>query len=177
MCWRYVLGAGKHCRKHRVPAGGSIGQSSLVSDGYWFGRKLSQQFNDHIRVLSNQARKEKLRSQWKEAIGIARVTPWLERYRPRVWRFVVERVGRPNEASVLPAIVRVLDEHGPEFGEMLEQREALHRGLADDRAAVFDLLLRAEAWLGAAAERRDGWGGSRVGAGRPVKVAVPFREP
>ncbi len=177
MCWRYVLGPGKHCRKHRVPAGGSIGQSSLVSDGYWFGRKLSQQFNDHIRVLSSQARKEKLRSQWKEAIGIARVAPWLERYRPRAWRFVVERVGKPDEASVLPAIVRALDEHGLEFGEMLEQREALHRGLADDHAAVFGLLLRAEAWLGAAAERRDGWGGSRVGAGRPVKAAVPSREP
>lgn len=176
MCWRYVLSAGKHCREHRVPAGGSTGQSSQARDGYWFGRKLSPQFNDHIRVLSSHARRETLRSRWREAIEIARVIPWLKRYRPHVWRFVVERVGRPDEASVLPAIVRSLDDHGLEFGQMLQEREALHRDLMDDRTALFNLLLRAEAWLGAAAERRASWGGGRVGAGRPAKVAASSRE-
>lgn len=172
MCWRYVLGAGKHCREHRVPAGGSAGQSSQARDGYWFCRKLSPQFNDHIRVLSSHARRETLRSRWRKAIEIARVTPWLKRYRPHAWGVVVGRVGRPDEGSVLPAIVRALDDHGPEFGEMLEQREALHRDLVDDHAAVFDLLLRAEAWFGAAAERRAGWGGGRAGAGRPARAST-----
>lgn len=176
MCWRYVLGAGKHCREHRVPAGGSAGQSSQARDGYWFCRKLSPQFNDHIRVLSSHARRETLRSRWREAIEIARVTPWLKRYRPYVWWFVVERVGIPDEASVLPTIVRALDDHGLEFGEMLKQREDLHRDLMGDRTALFNLLLRAEAWLGAADERRAGWGGGRVGAGRPAKVAASSRE-
>lgn len=55
---------------------------------------------------------------------------------------------------------------------MLEQREALHRDLVDDHAAVFDLLLRAEAWFGAAAERRAGWGGGRAGAGRPARAST-----
>lgn len=177
MCWRYVLGAGKHCREHRVPAGGSTGHSSQAGDGYWFGRKLSPQFNDHIRVLSSQARSEKLRSQWREVIGIARVVPWIERYRPHAWRFVVGRVGRPDEASVLPTIVRALDDHGQEFGEVLDRREALHRDLATDRAAVFDLLLRAEAWFGAAAERRASWGGGRAGAGRPARASTLSRQP
>ena len=49
------------------------------------------------------------------------------------------------------------------------KRVAFHCSLLDDRKAIFDLLLRAEAWLGAAAERRASWGGSRVGAGRPEK--------
>ncbi len=82
MCWRYVLGRGKHCRAHRVPAGGAIGRSSRTRDGYWFGRKLTSRFNEQISILSGQARREKLRSQWKEAVEIARVAPWLERYRP-----------------------------------------------------------------------------------------------
>lgn len=173
MCWRFVLNGNKHCRVHRVPIGGvSEEQSHQLrprSDDYWFGRKLSPQFTEHLRRLSNQARKEKLRSWWKEAIEAAQIVPWLERYRPLTLQLVVRRVGRLEGAAVLPTLIQALDDHDLEVGVLREQRSAFHRSLLDDRKAVFDLLLRAEAWLGAAAERRAGWGGSRVGAGRPEK--------
>ncbi|AYF88818.1 hypothetical protein D6Z43_17325 [Pseudomonas sp. DY-1] len=117
-----------------------------------------------------------MRSQWREAIEIVRVAPWLERYRPHVWQFVIERVGRPGGAFMLPTLIRALDDHSLEIGEMREQRADFHRDLVDDLTAVFDLLLRAEAWLGAAAERRDNWGGGRAGAGRPAKAAASFRQ-
>lgn len=167
MCWRFVLSGEKYCRAHRVPVSKAGEQGRRDHDDYWFCRKLSPQFADYIRRLSSQARSEKLRSQWK---GVTDIAPWLERYRPLVWRFVVERTGKPEEASVLPIVIRVLDEHRLEVGELNEQRAVFHNSLLADRKAIFDLLLRAEAWLGAAAERRSKWGGKRVGAGRPVKA-------
>lgn len=175
MCWRFVLSGEKYCRTHRVPAGGAGGaggQTRQAHDGYWFGRKLSPLFNEHIRRLSSQARNEKLRSQWKEVVEVAQVVSWLERYRPLVWQFVVGRVGRPEEDSVLLALVQTLDDHSLEVGDQRGKRAHFHRLLLNDRKAVFDLLLRAEARLGAAAERRASWGGSRAGAGRPAKVAA-----
>lgn len=173
MCWRFVLSGDKHCRAHRVPIGGTSEEQSHQlrprSDNYWFGRKLAPQFAEHVRRLSSQARKEKLRSWWKEAIEAAQIVPWLERHRPLAWQLVVKRVGRLEGAAVLPALIQTLDEHDLEVDVLREQRSAFHRDLLDDRKAVFDLLLRAEAWLGAAEERRASWGGSRVGAGRPEK--------
>lgn len=173
MCWRFVLSGNKHCRAHRVPVGGTSEeqshQSRPGSDNYWFGRKLAPQFAEHVRRLSNQARKERLRSWWKEAIEAAQIVPWLERHRPLAWQLVVRRVGRLEGTAVLPALIQALDDHDLEVGVLREQRSVFHRYLLDDRKLVFDLLLRAEAWLGAAAERRASWGGSRVGAGRPEK--------
>ncbi|WP_417663133.1 hypothetical protein [Pseudomonas sp.] len=169
MCWRFVLSGKKHCRAHQVPIGGASEKLSHGPDNYWFCRKLLPQFTEHVRRLSNQARKEKLRSWWKEAIEDAQVIPWLERHRPLTWQLVVRRVGRLEDAAVLPALIQALDDHDLEVGVLREQRSAFHRSLLDDRKAVFDLLLRAEAWLRAAAERRGNWGGSRVGAGRPAR--------
>lgn len=173
MCWRFVLSGKKHCRAHQVPIGVASEKLSHQlrsgSDNYWFCRKLSPQFTEHLRRLSNQARKEKLRSWWKEAIESTQIVPWLERHRPLAWQLVVRRVGRLEGAAVLPSLIQALDDHDLEVGVLREQRSAFHRSLLDDRKAVFDLLLRAEAWLGAAAERRAGWGGSRVGAGRLEK--------
>ncbi|NRH26049.1 hypothetical protein [Pseudomonas sp. MS19] len=173
MCWRFVLSGEKYCRIHRVPVGGAVQQSQRDSDSYWFGRKLSPQFDEQLRRLSGHARREKLRSQWKAVTDIA---PWLERYRPLVWRFVVGRTGIPEKASVLPSVIRALDEHSLEVGVLNEQRAVFHSSLLADRKAIFDLLLRAEAWLGAAAERRANWGGRRVGAGRPVKAVRSARQ-
>lgn len=173
MCWRFVLNGNKHCRLHRVPIGGisdeRAHQLPQRSDDYWFGRKLSPQFADRLRRLSSHARREKLRSCWKEAIETAQIVPWLERFRPLTLQLVAGRVGRLEEMAVLSALIQTLDDHGSETGVLGEQRAAFHRSLRDDRKAIFDLLLRAEAWLGAAAERRASWGGSRVGAGRPEK--------
>lgn len=173
MCWRFVLSGRKHCRAHQVPTGGASGELSHPlrpgSDNYWFCRKLLPQFTEHVRRLSNQARKEKLRSLWKEAIEGAQVISWLERHRPLTWQLVVRRVGRPEGAAVLPTLIQTLDDHDLEVGKPREQRSVVHRDLLSNRKDVFDLLLRAEAWLGAAAERRASWGGSRVGAGRPEK--------
>jgi hypothetical protein len=169
MCWRFVLDGRKHCRAHQVPIGGASEELSPGSDNYWFCRKLLPQFTEHVRRLSNQARKETLRSCWKEAIEGAQVIPWLERHRPLAWQLVVRRVGRPEGAAVLPTLIHTLDDHDLEVGKQREQRSVVHRDLLSNRKDVFDLLLRAEAWLGAAAERRASWGGSRVGAGRPEK--------
>jgi len=107
------------------------------------------------------------------AVGHANrvVVPWLERHRPLVWQFVVGHLANLKADAVLPVIIQALDEHNLEVGALREQRAAFHRSLLDDRKAAFDLLLRAEAWLGAAAERRAGWGG-REGAGRPRKAAM-----
>lgn len=169
MCWRFVLTGDKYCRTHRVPAVGTGWQARQGSDSYWSSRKLLPQFSDRIRALSNLARKEKLRSHWKEAVETAQVVPWLERYRPLVWQFLAENVANLEEAAVLPIIIQRLDEHSWEAGALREQRAAFHCALLADRKAVFDLLLRAEARLGAAAERRENWGGKRVGAGRPAR--------
>lgn len=173
MCWRFVLGGRKHCRAHQVPIGGASEELSPGPDNYWFCRKLLPQFTEHVRRLSNQARKEKLRSCWKEAIEGAQVIPWLERHRPLTWQLVVRRAGRPEGAAVLPTLIQALDDHDLEVGEPREQRSVVHRDLLSNRKDVFDLLLRAEAWLGAAAERRASWGGGRVGAGRPEKRSGP----
>lgn len=173
MCWRFVLNGNKHCRLHRVPIGGIGDERSHQllqrSDDYWFGRKLSPQFTDRLRRLSSHARKEKLRSCWKEAIETAQIVPWLVRFRPLTLQLVAGRVGKLEGIAVLPALIQALDDHCSEAGVLREQRAAFHCSLLDDRKAIFDLLLRAEAWLGAAAERRASWGGSRVGAGRPEK--------
>lgn len=173
MCWRFVLTGEKYCRVHRVPVAGAGKQSPHRDDGYWFGRKLSSQFVEHIRRLSSQARRERLRSGWKQVADIAF---WLERYRPLVWEVVLKRVGRPEEDSVLLVVIQVLDEHSLETGVLKERRTVFHSSLLANRKAIFDLLLRAEAWLGAAAERRANWGGSRIGAGRPLREAGSARQ-
>lgn len=173
MCWRFVLNGEKYCRTHRVPAGKTGQQGRLDHDDYWFGRKLLPQFAEYIRRLSSQARSEKLRSQWKAVTDIA---PWLERYRPLVWRFVVGRTGKPEDASVLLSVIQALDEHNLEVGVLNEERAVFHSSLLLDRKAIFDLLLRAEAWFGAVAERRASWGGRRVGAGRPEKSVRSTRQ-
>lgn len=170
MCWRFVLGGEKYCRTHRVPVGGSGGQKRQDSDSYWFGRRLASQFCAHIRRLASQARKEKLRSQWVQAIKTGQVDVWLQRYRPLAWSFIAARETKLCGASVVPAIIQTLDEHKLEAGVQREQRRIFHRSLLHDRTAIFDLLLRAEAWLAASAERRSCWGGSRVGAGRHVST-------
>ncbi|SDI29240.1 hypothetical protein SAMN05216272_107322 [Pseudomonas panipatensis] len=170
MCWRFVLSGEKYCRTHRVPVSGTGWQGRQGHDSYWSGRKLLPQFNDGIRKLSSQARKEQLRSHWKEVVEAAQIVPWLERHRPLVWQFVMGHLANLEGGAVLPVIIQALDEHNLEVGALREQRAAFHRSLLDDRKAAFDLLLRAEAWLGAAAERRAGWGGGREGAGRPRKA-------
>lgn len=171
MCWRLVLTGGKYCRVHRVPISGTSESQQLPSrpgtDNYWFGRKLTPLFAEHIRELSIQARKAKLRSSWKESAETRQTIPWLMRYRPLAWQLVVEKMGIPDEALAVPILIQVLDAHDTEGAMLRAQREAFHGTLREDRRAVFDLLLRAEAWLGAASERRSSWGGIRGGAGRP----------
>jgi hypothetical protein len=178
MCWRFTMTDRKYCPMHSpAPSVEGVGhirqrkmadESTASSDTYWAARKLLSTFTTRLRVLRGVDRKHLLRSSWKVFVARGDMGLWLLLHRPHVYEAVALPLADVGPDELVATLVRVLDSVPTESRQERQARQVFHHYLDDDLVAVFEMVLRAEAWLSAAHERRSKWGGARVGAGRPT---------
>ncbi len=177
MCWRFTMTDHKYCAIHRPGVSASphgrapVAETTLNKlaprDTYWSARKTRSTFSTQVRKLQSLARKHLLRSSWKASAARGDVSLWLLMNRPRVYAMCTAALRRVGTDEAISTLVDVLDCVPGESRQERGIRSVFHSYLAGDVAAMFDMTLRAEAWLAAVEERRVQWGGARAGAGRP----------
>lgn len=176
LCWRIVVTSGKYCAVHaptsrgeprrKLKAGPSV-HSAIRHESYWASRKLKPAFEAHYRWITSRSRAKGLRSSWRAAVNGQMIAEWLEEHRPKVHALVKTSIRKYRHQDIIAVIVRALDRVSGESGQERNRRDQIEKIFCQDLGAVFELILRAEAWLDASDERRCNWGGSRQGAGRP----------
>jgi hypothetical protein len=183
MCWRFTMTDRKYCPMHSPVAAAAEGgggrrretgnETIGLGGTYWSARKLLPMFEAQVRTLRGVDRKQLLRSSWRDFAAHGDVSLWLLMHRPHVYGVVASNVADVGPDAAIPALVQALDSVPGESRQERNARRVFHGYLEDDAAAVFDMVLRAEAWLSAANERTSRWGGARAGAGRPaLKCAI-----
>ena len=93
-------------------------------------------------------------------------------WRPRVYAQLVKAAYKIDDVGDL---INFLDLVPKESAGEQSLRIDFHQLLQTDLSAVFTMMCKAEAWMGAASERQKGWGGARKGAGRSAVKKVPVQ--
>ena len=166
-CWRLVTGGHKRCQMHasdkrapRAPvSSGTTASSAPASARVLEGRSRSRSFSYRLGIefvqsceaFEKRARTTKQRDSWRLSLCGGEHWIWLEANRPMLIRHLLDPEMR--RLADIPDICRRLnvDSFSREKSDALT--DTFYADFANDHAYVFNMLLRAEAWLVAAQPR------------------------
>lgn len=99
-------------------------------------------------------------------IPATQVSDWLSERRPAVWQVLSDRQRTLADGTVTARFLNLLQDPSVFPLPVRRHYEIENRHYLQHPAMIWPMLLRAEALLRARAERKQGWGGRRSGAGR-----------
>ena len=171
-CWRFKLGSGKYCAVHstkRVKKEMRPAEDNCLlgwvrnGDYYRYSHSLKKPFDSNLHQIRRIDKRQLAKSSWNTALAEGALHGWLAHHRRTVCIaicHVLDESGDSVEVE-LSKLVHALDTVAGESQAQMQRRADFHRMLVADRAAIFEMLQRAEAWLAAAQARRKKWGGAK----------------
>jgi hypothetical protein len=178
LCWRVSMTSKRCCPVHSATTTADHPADSrsvelqpvLAHDSYWYAHRPAFRlaFQAELERLTKEDRRRRSRTAWREAVKSRRQWLWIANHRPEVFVLASDLLDLDSGAVSLADLVQRLDFVSQERAAERRLRLEFHALMTQDPVAVFDQLLRAEAWLRVANERSSNWGGARVNAGRPA---------